>query len=174
MYTVDAQDQVVELADVPQCSPGAPLPLVLADDIRLVLAYLVHEPDPSWDGTWTAVKGPASDGEPIALVEFSPYTAAMWGPPNDEAFAGHPLSGRGLQPYGAFEVRQSSWIRALERMNRVHSQHRPERFARPRHFIFTFHDSTFECVADALRVSTHRGSLAGMIPEMQRRLRAGA
>ncbi|HEX8863370.1 MAG TPA: hypothetical protein VGC06_30595 [Actinomycetes bacterium] len=54
--------------------------------------------------------------------------AWQWGPPNDEALQGHPLVDRGLRPYGVFRVEGSSWIRQLERMNRVHPQHRPEAF----------------------------------------------
>ncbi len=72
----------------------------------------------------------------------------MFGPPNDEAFAGHPLASRGLQPYGAFEVLASSWIRQLERMNAVHRHHDPEDFAVYRHIVLAFHDSTFECIAE--------------------------
>ena len=52
----------------------------------------------------------------------------MFGPPNDEAFDGHPLARRGLRPYGAFEVTHSSWIRQLEQMNSVHPHHSPPLF----------------------------------------------
>lgn len=69
----------------------------------------------------------------------------MFGPPNDEAFAGHPLADRGLNPYSVAEVQRSSWIRGLERMNSVHARHSRERFLEhKRHFVFAFHDSTFK------------------------------
>ncbi len=32
-------------------------------------------------------------------------------------------------------------------MNSVHPCHRPEGYAKLRHFVLAFHDSTFECVA---------------------------
>ena len=35
----------------------------------------------------------------------------------DEAFSGHPLAERGLQPYSTFEVLDSSWIRGLMKRN---------------------------------------------------------
>jgi hypothetical protein len=47
----------------------------------------------------------------------------------------------------AFKVDQSSLVRGLERMNSVHRCHDPETFKALTHYIFTFHDSTFECVA---------------------------
>jgi hypothetical protein len=43
--------------------------------------------------------------------------AHTFGPSNDEAFSGHPLAARGLTPYGAFKIENSSWVRHLERMN---------------------------------------------------------
>ena len=89
---------------------------------------------------------------------------------DDEALHGHPLYDRGLRRYGAYELRHSSWVRALERMNRVHPRHSPERFARLRHYVFTFHDSTFECVAEGLQVAEHPGPLRRLLVEMQRRL----
>ena len=79
--------------------------------------------------------------------------------PNDEAFAGHPLSSRGLRPYGAFEVHDSSWIHQLEHMNSVHPYHRRERYLQLRHFILSFHDSTFECVAPRYEITRHEGPL---------------
>jgi len=71
----------------------------------------------------------------------------MFGPPNDEGLHGHPLAERGLEPYGVFVVSPSSWLRALVRMNAVHPRHRDEHFDGLCHFVFTFHDSTFECIA---------------------------
>jgi hypothetical protein len=44
------------------------------------------------------------------LLEFSGCYAHLFGPPNDEAFSGHPLASRGLQPYRITEVKHSSWI----------------------------------------------------------------
>jgi hypothetical protein len=52
VYEVDERDRVVELRDVPQSSIGAPIPCVLADEHRVILAYYIEEPDPDWDGTY--------------------------------------------------------------------------------------------------------------------------
>lgn len=60
---------------------------------------------------------PSSVGAPLPVVI-------------DEAFRGHPLASRGLHPYAAFRVEDSSWVRRLECMNAVHDSHDPERFTR--------------------------------------------
>ena len=114
---------------------------------------------------------PETTDEPVAVVTFPLYCATMFGPPNDEAFAGHPLSSRGLGPYGAFEVLDSSWISQLERMNSVHPSHRRERYLQLRHFILSFHDSTFECVAPRYQVTRHDGPLARVCEWMHAQLR---
>ena len=43
MYSVDERDKVIELEEVPQSSVGAPLPLVLSDEHKILLAYIVQE-----------------------------------------------------------------------------------------------------------------------------------
>jgi hypothetical protein len=163
------RDEVVQLEDVPQSSIGAPLPVVLSDEQRVVLAYLLEEPDPNWDGTEARVVDYETEGQ-VAIVTFEGYASYRSGMPNDEAFHGHPLASRGLQPYRVFEVRRSSWVRELERMNSVHPHHRPEDFDALRHFVFAFHDSTFECVARNFEIEIVRGSLNGTLPRMRQLL----
>ena len=167
MYRVDERDTVSPLPDTPQSSVGAPLPAILADEHRLLLAYRVEEPDPDWDGTYATVVDPGHRDMSIAIVDFVRPVLHMFGLPNDEAFAGHPLADRGLRPYAAVEVIGSSWIRAAERMNAVHPSHDRARFlAGLRHFIFTFHDSTFECIAEGLSISLIRGSMRDAVERM--------
>ena len=174
MYEIDDEDRVTILAGVPQSSVGAPNPLVMSDGLNVVLAYYLQDAPADWDGTWARVVGPTTEGEPAALVRFDLCIAHQFGPPNDEAFAGHPLASRGLEPYGAFEIVASSWIRRLERMNRVHPAHRPESFAAFRHLVFTFHDDTFECVCKSFSVTVTEGSIAGLVPAMTKLFRWGA
>lgn len=167
MYTVDERDEVIELTDIPQSETGAPLPWVFADEDAGAVAFYVQNSPPVWDGTSVELitQHPA---EPWVIVVFDPCYALMLGPPNDEAFSGHPLAHRGLQPYGAYFVRRSSWLRQLERMNALHSQHSPERFLRGKHhFILSFHDSTFECIARGYRVVRGADPLAHAVAEME-------
>jgi hypothetical protein len=139
MYRIDDHDRIAAFDDVPQHSPGAPMPLIIANDIGLLLSYEV-----------------APDGAERVALKFTSVYAHSFGPPNDEALAGHPLAPRGLQPYGIFEVIDSSWVRALERTNRIYRLHNEDRFRRPRHLVFTFHDNTFECIAEKAVVAARQ------------------
>ncbi len=128
MYRVDERDRVVELQGIPQSSVGAPIPLVFASEHRVVLAYYVQETPTDWDGSSARMVDPGDSDEPIAIIRFDRCRAHLFGPPNDEAFSGHPLAARGLTPYSAFEISDASWIRTLERMNAVHPNHSAELF----------------------------------------------
>jgi len=133
MYEIDSRDQVFPIEDVP--TPAIPPhPAILAGDVDVLLTYQV------------------APGTGLVLIDFENPIAHYFGGPNDEALHGHPLKPRGLNYYGAFEVYRSSWIRALERMNRVHPRHDARRFDSMHHFIFTFQDETFECVARGLKI----------------------
>lgn len=130
MYSIDERDRVIDVDGLPGHSVGAPLPVVIADEGRLLLAYLT-----------------APDSENLAVLKFSRVRAHRWGPPNDETLHGHALYERGLRWYAIQEVIESSWIRGLERLNSVHRNHVPGRSTSSRHYVFAFHDSLFECIA---------------------------
>ena len=132
MYTLDGSDQIVEI-DAPQCQPGAPHPIVVAEEGRLDLAYAVRD-------DFCAPLSKAC----TALVTFHAPHAVLFGQSGEETLEGHPLWAAGLRPYQAYEVKDSCWIRWAERVNAVHPRHRPLGL---RHYIFAFHDSTFECLA---------------------------
>jgi hypothetical protein len=154
MYSIDDGDEVVETKEIPFANPGAPELVVFATDGRVVLSYGVPGLDVGQrgpDGRMLLPEDIPPGYDPVALVEFEMPRAHLLGPPNDEAIEGHPLASRGLRPYGTYEIKNSSWIRSLERMNRVHPMHRPARYSRLRHFVITFHDSTFECIAEGVR-----------------------
>ena len=166
MYDVDSNDSVRELDGVPQSSVGAPVPLVVSDEHRAVVAYYLEDVPPGWDSQSVPVVGPENATEPIAIIQFAQCYAHMFGPPNDEAFSGHPLASRGLHAHGSFEVHHSSWIRRLERMNSVHPHHRSKSFSKRRHLVLAFHDTTFECVCDGFEVRLVQGSISAAVPEM--------
>jgi hypothetical protein len=43
MYEVDNRDEVQELTGVPQSSIGAPIPVIISDESRVVLGYQIYE-----------------------------------------------------------------------------------------------------------------------------------
>lgn len=130
MADVSEDERAVVLPDWPQPAAGAPEPKVLADDCTLSIRYRTEK-------------------DQFAVIRFPLCTYFTFGQPNDEALDGHPLASRGLECYSVHEVRNSSLILLLERRNSVHPRHDRDAFLRGRrHYIFTFHDSTLECVVN--------------------------
>jgi hypothetical protein len=172
LYQPDDQDRVRRLPEVPQSSVGAPLPVVVADEHTVLLAYHAR-PKPMLkqlvEIETPQIVGARTSGS-LAVVSLRRAYASFFGPPNDEAFEGHPLAARGLEPYGAFEIERSSWIREAERRNRVHPYHRADAFDALRHFAFTFHDTVFEALAVDFDVEVMDGSIATALRAMADRL----
>jgi hypothetical protein len=84
-----------------------------------------------------------------AVVEFKRCIISRFGYPNDEARWGIPRF-KDVR-CSIYEVRNSSWIKEVVRMNRYRFPETPDRYV-ARHFVFEFHDSTFECLADELAI----------------------
>ncbi len=84
-----------------KCDAGAPMPHLMVNDNRALLAFLLSEPDPAWDGSYVTIKSPADDRpEALGLVEFDHCISARLGAPNDEVFEGPRSTERDLKPTG--------------------------------------------------------------------------
>ncbi|WP_428380961.1 hypothetical protein [Nevskia ramosa] len=83
-----------------------------------------------------------------AIIELVGCTITKFGYPNDEAWSGIPLT-RG-RSYGIYEVHNSPWKQEPARLNRFSFPSTDEWSGR--HFVFLFHDSSFECIATELRL----------------------
>jgi hypothetical protein len=166
------QDEYAAPLDFPfQWDTGAPLPQVLVNDHRAILIFRVHVVDPKWDGSYTTMKSPASDqAELLGLVEFKRCRSTRLGSPNDEVLDGHPLAGKGLDGYSAQLVHNSRWIAEIQKINSVHRCYRPEEWQKVNHYIFWFHDSTFECIADSFRLELRVCSIPNLLAAACRRL----
>ena len=150
---------------------GCPLPHLLCNDYKALLTFILREAKPETDGSGVEVVGPADEQtRPLALVEFAPCFAVKLGSPNDEVFHGHPLQGRGLDGYTAQKVVNSRWLAEVETINKVHHCYDPASWRERSHFIFWFHDTTFECIAKSFKVELHRESIAVMLTRMCQRL----
>ncbi len=141
---MDEAPYLIELTGVPEADTGAPLPVVFANEQSVWLAFrLSYRTAPDRERNATGV------------IRFDGVSAHCFCSPNDEALAGHRLYDCGLAFYAFQEVKNSPWIAELCRQNSVHPFHSDAMFSRYRHFIYPFHDSTFEIVADSYTTSLH-------------------
>ena len=150
-----------------QWDTGAPLPFLLQNDYRTFLVFFLRDVDPVWDGTYVNIRR-ADDPSPsnLAVVEFKGCICTKMGTPNDEVFEGHPLTGKGFRGYRPLEVKNSLWIKELETINSIHRGYRPEAWRNLNHYIFGFHDSTFECVAESFIVEVQATTIPELLAEI--------
>ena len=146
-YKVGHQEKLTPLRDVPKMDAGAPCPRILSNGYELKLAYYLPLKHPTWDGTNPMSVDPSTTQGRVAVVVFRAVQGYADGPPNDEGLGNHPFWKIGLRPYEAYEVSDST------RVNEGNG----------RHFIFTFHDSTFECVAKGYASTVLEGTVDSAI-----------
>jgi hypothetical protein len=124
---------------IPEPDTVNPLPIVLAKDGTVVLSYMAF----------------LAGRDAHILVTFHVAFAHRFGPPDRRSLASHPLASRGLKADGAFEVKDSSWAHALG--------------GKGRHYVFTFRDGVFECLAEGYGSETIDED-ADVVKLMSRRL----
>lgn len=150
---------------------GAPLPVLIANDYKAFLVFCVRTIDPLWDGTYVTIKDPSScQIEKLAIVEFEHVASVKIGAPNDEAQYGHPLFGRGLEGYTAQMVKNSKWLAEIETTNKKHHNYSPEMWSKLIHYVFWFHDTTFESAAQSYKVEIVDANMAQVITIISARL----
>ncbi|RFU48713.1 hypothetical protein [Paraburkholderia sp. DHOC27] len=127
------QDRVVLLDEVPRPATESPEPFVVANERRVVIAYRIATADFDRFGPF------ADDDDPFCTVEFAAAAFHQFGPPNGDNLYAHPLAERGLEPDAAHEIANSSLVLDAWGPEAVEEGRR--------HYVLTFQDSTFECVA---------------------------
>lgn len=157
--TREQVDQVVELdlGYVPEAAVSGPL--LIQDDYRAFVTF---------NAMRLGTDGRRIDAD-TAVVELKGCWLTKFGYPNDEALPGHPLYAKGLHAYGIFEVLGSSWISSVHAQNLVpFPKPNPRSSTSSRHFIFTFHDSTLECLADDISLKIWEGPYSRILAELTR------
>jgi hypothetical protein len=116
----------------PKWDIGAPSPTLLADEHQVNLAYYTEESD-------------------VALVTFAHCFEYRMGMPDENLVSRHPLGKKGLQEYEAHLIENSEWINQLERDYKIISAYSYDG-RKYQHYIFTFHDRSFECIASGYKI----------------------
>ena len=123
------QDNVIPLESVPRPSGDEPEPFIAGTERQLALAYRIGQSD-------LENYGASFDEEAPFCVLLFPNPASH--AHTNEAFGLHPLMSNGLIEHCVHEVMNSTSLAPPEAESSAPLE---------RHFIITFRDSTFECIA---------------------------
>jgi hypothetical protein len=129
--------KLIEIKDF-EINYGAPCPVLLADDSQLRLFF-----------------NSRPIGERIEL-SFSVCQFFSFSPPNDEALNGHPYYELGLSSGGFFELLDSDLMFRIKGYNRYHPYNNPNSYNDSHHYIITFKEQLFECVAEGYELTRHQ------------------
>lgn len=157
MYQSAGNESLIPLTGLPLPYQDAPLPTVLADELNLILSYVVSSDVEDTVAESSSVH--AYEDEPMLAVKFHNPLAHYLGPPDDGGIQGHPLYPYGLRAYGAYVVEQSGWIQGMKVMQINSGLYHAQDWDPLKHYIFTFHSTTFECIAEGYRALMVRGPL---------------
>lgn len=99
-----------------------------------------------------------------AVVRLKRCMQSKFGYPNDEAFPGHPLYGKGFSGHGIFEVTNSNWERTLIEQNRIAF---PKTTSwNLRHLIFPFKENVLECLVKDFELKIENRSFTELVAEV--------
>lgn len=124
--------KVVELTDLPPPEPNIQDVQFMMFNGRAHVIYLTNRAPHEYD---------------FVVVEFSGVADVVGGGPNDEAFHNHALARYGLKHYSLQEVVNSPWRRERALIRHKDRVVTPRALAL-RHFVFSFKEGTFECLAE--------------------------
>lgn len=99
-----------------------------------------------------------------AVVRLKRCMQSKFGYPNDEAFPGHSLYGKGFSGHGVFEVINSNWERTLVEQNKIVF---PKTTSwNLRHLIFPFKENVLECLVKDFELKIENRSFAELVAEV--------
>lgn len=156
----DEETAIPIKTSVPQ-NVGAPFPHVISCGLKTDLLFYIGTNRPDWDETANRIQVLDSQSkEYVARIQFNTY-AIRFGGINDEVLHGHPLYEHGLESYEMHEIKNSSWIKEQKKINSVHPNFKNELpfWDLRKHYIFTFHNDIFECIAENYDIQVYRANL---------------
>jgi len=135
----------IEIKSLPRPEWCAPLPQIIANEHRVVLMYAIDHFRPADQvGLLVVTEDTPSSW---AVLEFTWIYDCRFGSFSDISCERHPLASAGLQMGAVHIVENSHWKAKI--LGNVHPN--PITLGKPRpeliHYLFTFHDSLFECIA---------------------------
>lgn len=117
---------------------GAPCPIILSNDTDLYLSFIIEDEKNNEMNAKTLI--------------FNSYLKYNFGIPSNETLIYHPYSHLGIESYSFYELYNSDWLDSLMKIEQQHPYFNYEKWKNLKHFIITFHDNIFECIANDFKV----------------------
>lgn len=147
--------ELIEIKGLFEMDTGAPSPTVISNDTELFIAFYANKQSTS---VIPQERNTIYDTGIFAL-KFKRYLKYTFGFPGDETLHGHPYRKLGLESYSFYELRNSDIIKSLQEIGKVHPEYNREQWKMYKHYILTFHDNMFECIAQGFEIREENVSI---------------
>jgi hypothetical protein len=150
--------RLVEIKDVLEIEPNAPTPIIISEGVNVTVCFYGKECN--------------SEGkEDIFVLKFEGCSKYSIGSPGEETLSGHPYYKLGLESGLFYELINSDLIESLKKNDSVHDSHNPEAYDKLKHYIITFRDEMFECIAHGYNVQKLENPNRSTVEQAQIELR---
>ncbi|MGE8430272.1 MAG: hypothetical protein ACN6O7_20500 [Sphingobacterium sp.] len=155
--------ELIEIKDLFAIDYGAPSPTILSNDNELFIAFYAQ------NSNMYALQPTESNinyEQGIIALKFKMCIKYTFGMPGNETLHGHPYGKLGMESCSFYELRDSDFIKSQQEIEKVHSYYNEERWKTYKHYILTFHDNMFECIAQDFEIRHENRSLYSQASEM--------
>jgi hypothetical protein len=160
--------ELIEINGLFEMDCGSPSPTILSNDNELFIAFYADKKGNFFEPT---ERNTIYDTGIFAL-KFKRYLKYSFGLPGNESLDGHPYKKLGIKSYSFYELEDSDLIKELQNIEKVHPYYDSAKWKMYKHYIITFHDNMFECVAQGFEIREENASLYNQVSNMLRELSA--
>ncbi|MGV0755488.1 hypothetical protein ACTS95_03850 [Empedobacter brevis] len=116
---------------------GSPSPKILSDSNNLFLNFMVD------DENFNTI-----------TLKFLNYHIYKIGYPGNETLCYHPYTELGINSSDFYLVNDSMWMNELREIDKNHPYFSDKKWNSLNHYIITFHDDLFECIAKGFETTS--------------------
>lgn len=151
--------ELIEIKGLFEIDYGSPSPTILSNDSELYLTFYADREN--------AVEIPQQRNTVydtgIVVIKFNMYLKYTFGLPGEETVHGHSYNSLGMESFSFYELRNSDFIKSLQEIEKVHPYYNSEKWNKYKHYILTFHDNMFECIAESFEIREENNSLYNQV-----------
>ncbi|TRX34097.1 hypothetical protein [Flavobacterium restrictum] len=147
--------ELIEIKGLFEMDYGAPSPTILSNDNELFVAFYA---DKKKSSVVPQERNIIYDTGIFAL-KFKRYLKYTFGIPSNETINSHPYSKLGMESCSFYELIDSDYIKSLQDIEKMHPGYNPKKWNMYKHYILTFHDNMFECIAEGFEIREENTSL---------------
>ena len=158
--------KLIEIKGLFEMDYGSPSPTIVSNDNELFVAFYADKVNTSPIPQERNIIYDIG----IFALKFKHYLKYTFGQPGNETIQGHPYSKLGMESYSFYELENSDFIKSLQNIDKLHPSYNSEKWKAYKHFILTFHDNMFECIAKGFEIREENTSLYNQATTMLKEL----